>query len=133
MTEDHVHGPDGHVVAEVHSEPEVEAVAAGEMASAEVEIARIEADAAIQLARIEAKTEEAHDETEVEALRAEIRGMRDMLDRLVPQPEPESEPEPAPAPVVMEAPEAEPEAAPPVAEPAGEPRHSPKSRGLGFW
>jgi hypothetical protein len=135
MMEDHTHGPDGRVIISGPSPETAEAEAVEEVAEAEVQIAKIQGETAIQLAKIEAKADEAHDETEVESLRAEIKGMKEILDRLAGggDPEPEPSPEPAaPVVVVDDAP-----AAPEVPEPPdAEPEHhsAPKrSKGLGMW
>jgi hypothetical protein len=75
----------------------VETEVAGEAA---VEIATIEADRDIALARIAAKAEETEDQRRIAGLEGEMRGMREMLERLMP---PEPEPEPEPVPVVVQA------------------------------
>lgn len=114
-----------------HSQPEAEEVVGAELADAAVQVAEIEANRDVTIARIEAKADEAHDETEVEALKREIAGMREALALVAPQP-PVAEPEPAPEPepiVVEDKPEIE-------APPAEHEHHSepkPKAKGLGMW
>lgn len=102
-------------------------------ADAAVRIAEIEGSTQIALAKISAKAEESHDETEVEALRAEIRGFREALSTLMPAPEPVTEePAPEPEPVVVEAqaPEVE---APPAADEHEHRERKPAKRGMGMW
>lgn len=93
---------------------------------AAVEIARIEADRDVKVARIGAGVAEDDLRAEVEMVKGEIRGMREVLDRLAP------EPEPAPEPVVvaqeMSAPEPEPEM--PPREEHHEPRETRRKTGF---
>jgi hypothetical protein len=131
--EDHVHGPDGHVVISEPSPAAEEAEAVEEVAHAEVEIARIEADRDVAVAKIAAKTEEAHDETEVEALRAEIRGMREILNQLMPPPPPEPEPMPEPEPIVIAQQDNGPDVAPPPEKEEHREPKKQKPKGLGLW
>jgi hypothetical protein len=103
--------------SEIHSEAEAETAAVEVAADADVQIAQIEADTAVTLAKLDVKASESHDETEVEALKAEIRGMKETLALaglggsvdpapeasepapvIVPVPEPESAPDSLPAP-----------------------------------
>jgi hypothetical protein len=126
--------------SEIHSEAEAETAAVEVAADADVQIAQIQADAAVTLAKIDAKVETEHDQTEVEALKAELKGMREMLDRLggTGDSTTAGETEPAaPVQVVMDEPESAPESLPAVeahhdapddARPVKKP-----SRGLGYW
>jgi len=102
-------------------------------ANAEVKVAEIEAERDVTLAKIAAKVEEAHDETEIEALRAEIKGIKETLDRIAPPTVDAPEEAPPAPPVVVaqdvEQPEVE---APPEAEKHEAPKPK-KSRGLGVW
>jgi hypothetical protein len=129
---EHHHDPlDGHVISEVHGEAEAETAAVELETHAAVEIAQIEADKEIQLTKLAVKAEESHDETEVESLRAEIRGMRETLDRLIPPVPAEAESAPEPI-VVNDAPvEAEPTDLP-EAEHHREPP-KPRKTSLGMW
>jgi hypothetical protein len=86
----------------------------------DVEIAAIEADTAVKVAKIETEQRDDDLRAEVEELRGEMRGMREVLDRLAP-PAP-AEPEPIVVPVPEPAPAPEPEAAPPAET---EPHHKP--------
>lgn len=118
----------------LHTSPESGEAEVAEVADAAVAVAEIEAQRDVTIARIEAKAEEAHDETDVEALRAEISVMREMLNRLAPPAAEETEPAPAPAAeaVIVDAPAPEVEA-PPAAE---HEHHEPSARkktGLGLW
>ena len=93
----------------------------------DVEIAAIEAETAVKVAKIEADAVDDDLRAEVENLRGEMRGMREMLERLAP---PEPEPEPVVVPVPEPAP-AEPEvAAPPEAD--NKPAKTPERR-RGFF
>lgn len=129
--EDHRHGPDGSVIT---IEPSAEA-AAVETAEVEtdavVKVAEIEADRDITLAKLAVKAEETEQVTEIEALKAEMKGMREILNRLVPPaPEPEAEPEPEVIPMPIEADE------PDMAPPESEEHHSAPAKrklGLGMW
>ncbi len=113
---DHTHGPDGTIIWAETPEPEaVEAEAVETVADAEVEIAKIQADTEVKLAKEATKREEMWQESRVAELEGEMKGMREILDKLMPEPEPE--PEPAPAPIVVPEPEAAPAVEPPpVAE-----------------
>lgn len=116
-------------------EPSAEVGVAEEVASADVEVARIEADRDVTIARIAAKSEESHDETEVESLRAEMRGMREILDRLTGgSPEADDSPADVAEPVVVQAVDTAPDVdAPPVRGDDSEPSSPRKSRGIGMW
>jgi hypothetical protein len=113
--DDHTHGEDGHVIISEPSPAEAEAEAVETVASAEVETTKILADRDVTIARIEAGVEKDALATDVEAMKAELRGMREVLDRLAPAPEPMPEPEPA-APVIIDTPEPAPDMAPAVAD-----------------
>jgi hypothetical protein len=81
----------------------------------DVEIAAIQADTAVKVAKIETEQRDDDLRAEVEELRGEMRGMREVLDRLAPPAA--AEPEPVVVPVPEPAPAPEPEAAtPPEAE-----------------
>lgn len=129
---EHTHGPNGEVIfAEpAAAEPaaaETEAVEAA--AEAEVEVAKVQAQRDIAIEKEFTKRAESEDRAEIEALRGEVRGLRELVETLKPA---EPEPAPQPVPVVVEAPP-EPETAPapePVEEsapPAAEKKSS------GFW
>lgn len=136
---DHVHGPDGHVLNEVHTEAEAEVAATEVAADANVQIAQIESETAIALAKIDAKTEEAHDLTEVEVLRAELRAVKETLATLTAPPEAEPVADPAPPVVVNDVVDEPAESEPPkrdsrpVQADVSEERPAKKSSGLGFW
>jgi len=76
-------------------------------AEAAVEVARIEAKRDVDVAKIEARVEDDEMVLRMAALEGEIKGMRELLDRVAP---PEPEPEPEPEPVIVEP---EPAAPPP--------------------
>lgn len=94
--------------------------AAEPITDAAVEIAEIEATRDVKLAQISAGTEEAWRDARIAELEGQMRGMREMLDRLTP---PAPEPDPEPVPVVVTEPEPEPVPVgtapepPPVVEP----------------
>lgn len=94
----------------------------------DVKIAEIEAAAEVETARIAADAVEDDLRAEVEQLRGEVRGMREVMDRLVPEPQPEPEPvvidTPPPAP--------EPEAVAPPAETEPKTKAAPE-RKRGFF
>lgn len=103
---DHTHDEFGNVVyaAPAETEPAVAEVEAVEVAAdADVEIARIQADTEVKLAKEATKREELWQESRVAELEGQMRGMREMLEKLIPEPEPE----PEPAPVVITDPEPE--------------------------
>lgn len=106
---------------------EVVADVSAEEAGAAVQIAEIEADRDIRLAKIAAAAEETHDETEVEVLRAEVRTLREMIEKIVPEPEPTT---PEPVIVAQEVPAPEPEPEMPKAEDRHEPRAPKVKRGF---
>lgn len=105
----------------IHGAEVVEEVAETAVPEAAVAIAEIEADRDVKLAKIDAEVAESDTSVRLAAVEGEMRGMRDMLSRLMP---PEPEPEPEPIPVVVEpAPEPDPvvesgAVPPPVVEPA---------------
>ena len=81
--------------------------AAHEEARADVEIAKVEGETAIELARIDAKVQAGWQEERIVRMEGELSGMREVLDRLAaPPPDPEPEPEPAPVEVVDDGPPA---------------------------
>lgn len=133
---DHRHDADGRIIVDAPSEASAELEAVESEVHAEVEVARIEADRDVAVAKIAAKVETEHDETEIEALRAEIRGMREILDRVVPSPELETDtetlPEADPVVVVQDA-EASPEAVPAPPEAEHREKHSSHSMSKGWW
>lgn len=92
---------------------EIPPQAAEDISEASVEIARIEGDTAVKIAKIEAGVAESEIESRVSALEGELRGMRETLDRVAPEPE-MPQPVPVPEPVVI--PEPEPEMPPRDAE-----------------
>ena len=132
---DHSHDADGRVIVSAPSESNAEVEQVAEVAKSEVEIARIEAERDVTIAKVEAKVEEASFDSEVEALRAELSGVKEAL-RLLQGPPVEEQPVPDPAPsapVVVQADvdQSVPEP-PPHEEEHHEERRS-KPRGLGAW
>jgi hypothetical protein len=124
VTDDHAHGEDGHVIIGEPSPAEAEAEAVETVASAEVETTKILAERDVTIARIAAGVEKDALATDVEAMKAELRGMREVLDRLMPAPEPEPEPEPAP--VIIDNPsEPAPDMAPAITEHHDDEPHKP--------
>lgn len=101
-----------------------EAVDTEPVAEAEVRVAEINANRDIAVAKIAARSELQVTESEAELLRAEMRGIREMVERLMPSPEPE------PAPVVIEEPEPEPEMEIPPKEEHHEPSAPRKPKGF---
>lgn len=93
----------------------------------DVEIAEIEADARVEVEKLWTDQRGAELEAEVQGLRGELRGMREVLDRLQPP-----EPDPAPDPVVIPMPDPAPapDAAPPPPE-GDKPKTD--STGGGWW
>jgi hypothetical protein len=119
--------------SEVHTEAQAEADAVAEVASANVEIAKIESDTAIKLAQIDARQADPERDAEIQALRDEVRLLKEMAaPPMVPVPEPA--PAPAPVTVVNDAPVED-----SLPKPETEHRESedkPKKSsggGLGFW
>jgi hypothetical protein len=112
-------------------EPEVTIVEPETTVDNDVRIAEIEASRDVAVAKIAAKVEEVVAETEVEALRREIAGIKEALALVAPAPAVEPEPAPAPEPVTVEA-APEVEGPPPGDHESHEPR-KPKSKGLGMW
>jgi hypothetical protein len=129
VTEDHRHAGDGSVIevpvaAEHVAETEL-------VASAEVEVARIQAERDIALARIAAREVPRDMEAELAAALAELDALKTAM-----QPAVVETPEPPPAPVAIVN-EVAPEPEPSLPEPEPEhhedkPRKS-SSSGLGFW
>lgn len=97
--------------------------AAHEEHRADVEVAQIEADAAVELARINAKVEAGWQEARVAELEGQVAGMREIIGRLTEPPEPPPAPDP-PEPEVIEE-----EPPPPEEEP---PPPAPK-KSKGWW
>ena len=116
-----------HEETAVVSEPEPVVVADSGPNENDVKIAEIEAEASVEREKIWTEAQQNELNAQNEALRGEIRGMREVLDRLVP-PEPEADPEPVPVPVPVAEPE-EPVAAPPETEPV----KSSKKENAGWW
>jgi hypothetical protein len=133
--ENHTHDQDGNVVLldNHQAEAEAEVISADLLTSAEVEIAKIQAEKEITLARIAAKTDESYFQSEIEALKAEIVGMREALALTTPEPVQEPAPEQAPVIVVNDNDnESDDETIQPAPEPEPAPRK--KSRGgIGVW
>lgn len=95
----------------------------------DVKIAEIEAEASIEREKIWTEQRGLDLESEVQELRGELRGMREVLDRVAPP-----EPEPPAAPVVVAPPAApEPEPAPVPAPPADEPKTKAAARKTGIF
>lgn len=125
---EHVHGPDGQMIPT--DAPQAEADAATQVAEtaagAEVEIAKVNARRDVAVAEIGLQREQLWQEGRVAELEGEVRGMRKILDKIMPAPEPEGEPvviEAPPEPVEQVAPAPEPDAGPP----------EPKKKSKGFW
>jgi hypothetical protein len=93
----------------------------------DVKIAEIEAAAGIEREKLWTEQEKARMDGELEELRGELRGMREVLDRIAPEPEPEPEPVIIPAPEPAAEPEPE-VTAPPEEKPA--PKAAEKKRGF---
>jgi hypothetical protein len=130
--DNHRHGEDGYIVYEAPDDtsPAVAEVEAVEVvAVADVEIAKVNAERDIALAKIGVKRDELWQEGRIAELEGELTGMREMLAKLMP------EPEPAPAPVVVSAPavfDDEPEIdEPPVVE--NKPPAQKKSKGISWF
>jgi hypothetical protein len=124
MTDDHIHGEDGHVVV-VEPETDPEVTETEKVADASVEIAQIEARSAVAIERERTKQVESADRAEIEALRGELRALRQIVETLAPpepDPEPDPEPEPEPVPIVVDDPEPEP------TEPAPDPTPEPSKK-----
>jgi hypothetical protein len=99
------------------------------VSEAAVEIAQIEAERDVKIAQLDIKREEVWQEGRVTELEGEIRGMRELLDRLAPEPEPEPEPV-----VIVAEPEPEPEPEPVIdALPAAEPKAAKKKSGWSWY
>ena len=102
------------------------------IADANVQVAEIEANRDVTIARIQAKSEEAWQESRVAQLEAELTGMRETLARLAP-PAPEPDPDPEPV-VIMDDPEPEPVTEEPTAvPPTPEPAPPKPKKGNAFW
>jgi hypothetical protein len=102
---------------------EVAADAVHEEARADVEVAKIEGETAIELRKIDAKIEAGWQEARVAELEGQVSGMREILNQLTAPPEPP----PAPEPVTVEEPAPE----PPAPEPS--PAPEPKKKSKGWW
>ncbi|HLK00481.1 MAG TPA: hypothetical protein VKU39_11310 [Streptosporangiaceae bacterium] len=100
--------------------------AAHEEARADVEVARIEGETAVELAKLDIKREEIWQETRVAELEGQVSGMREILDRLTAPPEPPPAPEPEPEPEI-----ADDGPPPPDDKPAPAPPAPKKSKG--WW
>lgn len=131
MTEPHRHHPEtGEVILEEAEPPEDAEAKAMEhaavaQAEADVERARIEADAAVELAKIDKASEATEEQNELEALRLENAALKAQL-----------APPPPPEPVVVEAPapaEEIPAGAPPEVEGSEPPKETHRRAGLGMW
>lgn len=122
--EDHTHGDDGHVVI-VEPETDPEVTETEKVADASVEIAQIEARSAVAIERERTKQVMSEDRAEIEALRGELRALRQIVETLAP-PEPDPEPDPEPVPIVVDDPAPEPEPEP--TEPAPDPTPEPKKK-----
>jgi hypothetical protein len=87
-----------------HDEPvvveEAPAEAIEQTVEADVKIEEIRADTAVKIAKIEAGVAEDLTESRLAEMEGQIRGMREVLDRIAP-PVPEEVPEAAPEPVVV--------------------------------
>jgi hypothetical protein len=104
------------------AEPQAEVVVESGPNENDVKIAEVEAAAQVETAKIHAAEGDEEMRAELERLRGEMSGMREILDRLAPpEPEPEATvvvadppaPEPEPEPVADELPPAEPKPAKP--------------------
>lgn len=93
----------------------------------DVKIAEVEAAASVERERIYAEQRDTELAAEVERLRGEVNGMREVLDRLSP-----AEPDPAPEPVIVDMPAPEPEAEDVPAPAETSAPATPKKRG-GYW
>lgn len=99
--------------------------AAHEEARADVEVAKVEGETAIELAKIDAKVQAGWQEERIVRMEGELSGMREVLDRLAAPPEPPPAPEPEPEPEVIDD-----EPPPPEEQPAPPP--APK-KSKGWW
>lgn len=94
----------------------------------DVAIAEINAATEVRLAQEATKREESWNESRVAELEGRVRGMQEVLDRLVPpEPAPEPEPEPVPVPVPVEPEDGTP------APPETKPEKSAGKSGGGWW
>jgi hypothetical protein len=109
----------------IEPEPAVE-----EIAEAEVRIAEVQADRDIKIAKIEAGVTEDITESRLAELEGQVRGMREVLDRIAPAPEPE--PAPAPEPVITVVDDQADDEVPPKAEHHEPPRPKKSSSYFGF-
>jgi hypothetical protein len=119
-----------HHLDDIAAEPEV-TVVDNSVSPAEVEIAKITADKEIKLAKIAAGTFKEEMESELESLRAELRGFKEGIDAVAPEPEPVEQP----APVIIDAPDEPVDQLPPPPEDTEE-HHERKSKSnmsLGMW
>ena len=119
----------GHEHSEPASEPAPVAVEADPGPNEnDVRIAEIDAAASIEREKLYTEQRGMELEADVQSLRGELRGMREVLDRLAPP-----EPEPiVPEPVMMPVPDPEPEPGP-AAPPETEPRKDAGNKGGGWW
>jgi hypothetical protein len=122
-------GTDHHAGEAAETEAETPVIIDDRVNSAEVEIARINADKEIRLARIAAGMVDAERDQEL----AHERGKAEALEQIVTPPEPEPEPEPidiiAPTAIV----EDEIDDAPPETEGSPAPVPEKRAKGLGMW
>jgi hypothetical protein len=100
--------------------------AAHEEGRADVDVARIEGETAVELARINAKVEAGWQEARIVELEGQVTGMREIIERLTAPPEPDPGPEPAPAAEVID------EEPPPPGDSPAPPAPAKKSKG-GWW
>jgi hypothetical protein len=115
-----------------HAEPEPEVIPVPVESGPnenDVRIAEIEAAASIEREKIWTDQQALALEASNEELRGEIRGMREVLDRLVP-PEPDPADAPPPAPVIVESAPGE---APDEVPAPGDTAKKAPSKGGGYW
>lgn len=127
--DDHTHGEDGRVIitpVEPLPEPVDPAPAVEAAATADVEIARINADGALALAKEETRREKSLADSRIAELEAENLALRDALAAAAP---------PAPEAVVVSAPDPEPEPEPaaPAPEPVEQPEEEQPKKSRGFF
>lgn len=116
-----------------HDEPIIEApaeqiITEPPTSDNDVKIAKIEAEASVEREKIWTEQRGLDLEHEVGELRGELRGMREVLDRVAPEPGPE----PEPVPVVVEPPAPGPEPEVPLPPPAPGPGPEAKKQ-RGWW
>lgn len=100
--------------------------AAHEVARADVEVAKVEAERDVEVARINAKVEAGWQEARVAELEGQVSGMREVLDRIMNPPAPDPEPEPEPVAVAVDD-------GPPAPEQQQAPPAAPKQKSKGWW